>query len=99
VNVLKGNEVDIGTKILDDFDGGVDVEEDEVGKVEENDEVDPELEENGEEAFDAFQPKCKAIRSANYTELEDLHLVRACEVVSLNVVADSDQTGKKLAKN
>jgi hypothetical protein len=70
------------------------------GEVEEIDEVDPRLEKIGEEVFDASQPKGKAIRSANYGELEELHLVTAWEAVSLDVMASNDHTRKNiLAKN
>jgi hypothetical protein len=53
------------------------------------------LEEIGEDAFDGSMPKGKAIRSANYTELKDLHLVKAWEAVPSNAVANNDQTSKK----
>jgi hypothetical protein len=45
--------------------------------LEENEQVDLELEDIREEAFDASQPKGKSIRSENCTEMEDFHLVRA----------------------
>jgi hypothetical protein len=66
--MLAENEVNVGIKPLDDYHAGIDVGESVVEGVEGNDEVEPEFEEIGE-------PKGEAIRSANYTELEDLHLI------------------------
>ena len=48
----------------------------------------------GEDLFDASQPMQRK-RSLNYTELEDVTLIRAWEQVSLDAMIDNDQSGKK----
>jgi hypothetical protein len=67
-------------------------EEKDVGGEEED-----ELEEIEEGAFDGAVAKVKgrAIRSDNYSEFEDVILICAWEVVSMDVVAGTDQTGKR----
>jgi hypothetical protein len=58
--MLEENELNIDTNPLDNFDAGIDVEEIETGVgLEENEQVDLELEDIGEGAFDASQPKGK----------------------------------------
>jgi hypothetical protein len=61
--MLKENEVNIGIEPFDNFDADNDLEENEMGEVHENDEVDPKLDEIGEDVSNASQPKGKVIRS------------------------------------
>ena len=59
------------------------------------DEGDDELEEVDEETFDAAQEKGKSKRTSNYTEDEDLALIKAWESVSIDAFTGSDQSRKK----
>ncbi|KAM0856310.1 hypothetical protein ACQ4PT_049211 [Festuca glaucescens] len=67
-------------------------EEEDTGGEEED-----ELEEIEEEAFDGAVAKAKgrAVRPGNYTEFEDVILIRAWEAVSMDAVTGTDQTGKR----
>jgi hypothetical protein len=71
---------------------GEEFEEEEDTDGEEEDE----LEEIEEGAFDGAVAKAKgrAIWSDNYTEFEDVILIRAWEAVSMDAVTGSDQTSK-----
>lgn len=72
---------------------GEEFEEEEDAGGEEEDE----LEEIEEGAFDGAVAKAKgrAIWSGNYTEFEDVILIRAWEAVSMDAVTGTDQTGKR----
>jgi hypothetical protein len=48
-----------------------------------------------EEVFDASQPTQQRKRTLNYTNHEDLCLVRAWENVSLDAATNTDQTSKR----
>jgi hypothetical protein len=75
------------------------LEGDEFGEEEEDVSSDEEddLEEIEEGVFDGEVAKVKgrAIRSDNYTEFEDVILIRAWEAVSMDAVTDTDQTGRR----
>jgi hypothetical protein len=64
-----------GTEPLDNFNCDNGLDDSEMGG--DGDKKGLELE-IGEDALDGSMPKGKAIRSATYTKLEDLHLVKAC---------------------
>jgi hypothetical protein len=60
------------------------------------DELDPdELEEVDEETFEASAENGKSKRTANYTDVEDIELVKAWEMVPIDAVTGNDQTSKK----
>jgi hypothetical protein len=102
VDMLNEASIDIYSPPLADYgdynDGleegleGEDFEEEEDASGEDEDE----LEEIEEGAFDGAVAKAKgrAIRTCNYTKFEDVILIRAWEAVSMDVVTDTDQTGK-----
>lgn len=77
---------------LDAFDSGNQSELQ--SEVEQGDDGYDEVEELEEDVFDASQEK---IRNGigNYTDVEDVCLIRAWESVSLDAVSGKDQSGKK----
>jgi hypothetical protein len=52
-----------------------------------------------EVVFDASPPTQQRKRTLNYTDLEDIFLVRACENVSLDAVTGTDQTDKRYCQH
>ncbi|KAE8798183.1 putative methionyl-tRNA synthetase [Hordeum vulgare] len=87
MDLLQDAEVDLGAPPLEPF--GEEVEEDEEDEGDNEEEV----AEIGEEAFTAAsRPHA---RSTNYTEAEDILLVRAWASVGIDATTDTDQTGKR----
>ncbi|KAE8798595.1 putative methionyl-tRNA synthetase [Hordeum vulgare] len=87
MDLLQDAEVDLGAPPLEPF--GEEVEEDEEDEGDDEEEV----AEIGEEAFTAAsRPHA---RSTNYTEAEDILLVRAWASVGMDATTDTDQTGKR----
>ena len=91
MDMLHEAEVDIGAPPLDPFRDGDELED--LGGEEEEGEDDDELEEIEEEAFTAVARP--AVRSSNYTNAEDVLLVRAWASVGLDATTGTDQTGKR----
>ncbi|XBI17379.1 hypothetical protein VPH35_059446 [Triticum aestivum] len=89
MDLLQNAEVDLGAPPLDPFRVGDDLEEDEEDEGDDEEEV----AEIGEEAFTAAsRPHA---RSTNYTEPEDVLLVRAWAAVGMDATTGTDQTGKR----
>jgi hypothetical protein len=90
MDLLQDAEVDIGAPPLDPFEFGDDLhgEEEEVGEGEEEED---ELTEIGVEAFAAGGRR----KASNYTEAEDIILVRAWASVGMDACTGTDQTGKR----
>ncbi|KAE8805727.1 putative methionyl-tRNA synthetase [Hordeum vulgare] len=87
MDLLQDAEVDLGAPPLEPF--GEEVEEDEEDEGDDEEEV----AEIGEEAFTAAsRPHA---RSTNYTEAEDILLVRAWASVGMDATTGTDQTGKR----
>ncbi|KAE8806264.1 putative methionyl-tRNA synthetase [Hordeum vulgare] len=87
MDLLQDAEVDLGAQPLEPF--GEEVEEDEEDEGDDEEEV----AEIGEEAFTAAsRPHA---RSTNYTEAEDILLVRAWASVGMDATTGTDQTGKR----
>ena len=87
MDLLQDAEVDLGAPPLQPFRVGDDLEEDE----EEEGDDEEELTEIGEEAFAATG----RVRSTNYTEAEDILLVRSWVAVGMDEGTGTDQTGKR----
>ena len=85
--LLDDAEVNIGSPPLASFDFHV---EEPAGEEEEEDE---DVTEIGEEVFEAGGGARRPIRTANYTEVEDVLLVKAWSQVGLDAVTGTDQTG------
>jgi hypothetical protein len=90
MGMLNEVEVDINAPPLDpyrddDLEGGEDAEG---GDEEEEDDDDEDITEIQEEAF-------TRVRSSNYTDAEDILLVRAWASVGLDAGTGTDQTGKR----
>ncbi|XBI05021.1 hypothetical protein VPH35_133226 [Triticum aestivum] len=91
MDLLQNAEVDLGAPPLDPFRVGDDLEEMEEHEEDEGDD-DEEVAEIGEEAFTAAsRPHA---RLTNYTEAEDILLVRAWAAVGMDATTGTDQTGK-----
>jgi hypothetical protein len=91
VGMLNKATIDIEQEPLGDSENGV-LGVDDVEDVEGGEE---ELEEVDEGTFeDAANHKGPCKRMANYCEIEDEGLIRACECVTLDAVTGTDQTGK-----
>lgn len=89
MDLLQDAEVDLGAPPLEPFRVGDDLEEDEEDEGDDEEEV----AEIGEEAFTAAsRPHA---RSTNYTEAEDILLVRAWASVGMDATTGTDQTGKR----
>jgi hypothetical protein len=90
MDLLQDAEVDIGAPPLDPFEFGDDLhgEEEEVGEGEEEED---ELTEIGVEAFAAGGRR----KASNYSEAEDIILVRAWASVGMDACTGTDQTGKR----
>ncbi|KAM3293180.1 hypothetical protein ACQJBY_036630 [Aegilops geniculata] len=89
MDLLQDAEVDLGAPPLEPFRVGDDLEEDEEDEGDDEEEV----AEIGEEAFTAAsRPHA---RSTNYTEAEDILLVRAWAAVWMDASTGTDQTGKR----
>ncbi|KAE8768909.1 putative methionyl-tRNA synthetase [Hordeum vulgare] len=87
MDLLQDAEVDLGASPLEPF--GEEVGEDEEDEGDDKEEV----AEIGEEAFTAAsRPHA---RSTNYTEAEDILLVRAWASVGMDATTGTDQTGKR----
>ncbi|KAE8785601.1 putative methionyl-tRNA synthetase [Hordeum vulgare] len=87
MDLLQDAEVDLGALPLEPFGEEVGEDEEDVGDDEE------EVAEIGEEAFTAAsRPHA---RSSNYTEAEDILLVRAWASVGMDATTGTDQTGKR----
>ncbi|EMS65488.1 hypothetical protein TRIUR3_29829 [Triticum urartu] len=86
---LDDAEVNIGSPPLASFDFHV---EEPAGEEEEEDE---DVTEIGEEVFEAGGGARRPIRTTNYTEVEDVLLVKAWLQVGLDAVIGTDQTGKR----
>ncbi|XP_044954910.1 uncharacterized protein LOC123405181 [Hordeum vulgare subsp. vulgare] len=87
MDLLQDAEVDLGAPPLEPFGEEVGEDEEDVGDDEE------EVAEIGEEAFTAAsRPHA---RSTNYTEAEDILLVRAWASVGMDATTGTDQTGKR----
>ncbi|KAE8806708.1 putative methionyl-tRNA synthetase [Hordeum vulgare] len=87
MDLLQDAEVDLGAPPLEPFGEEVGEDEEDVGDDEE------EVAEIGEEAFTAAsRPHA---RSSNYTEAEDILLVRAWASVGMDATTGTDQTGKR----
>ncbi|KAE8798596.1 DNA mismatch repair protein Msh6-1 [Hordeum vulgare] len=85
MDLLQDAEVDLGAPPLEPFGEEVGEDEEDVGDDEE------EVAEIGEEAFTtASRPHA---RSSNYTEAEDILLVRAWASVGMDATTGTDQTG------
>ena len=92
MDLLQNAEVDLGAPPLDPFRVGDDLEEKEEDEEDEGDDEE-EVAEIGEEAFTAAsRPHA---RSTNYTEAEDILLVRAWAAVGMDATTGTDQTGKR----
>ncbi|KAI4972709.1 hypothetical protein ZWY2020_003634 [Hordeum vulgare] len=85
MDLLQDAEVDLGAPPLEPF--GEEVGEDEEDEGDDEEEV----AEIGEEAFTASAHT----RSTNYTEAEDILLVRAWASVGMDATTGTDQTGKR----
>jgi hypothetical protein len=84
--------VDIDKAPLGDYENGM---IDDNGNSDEED--GDELEEIEERVFNGSQPaKGVANRTMNYSDVEDVCLVRAWESISLDALSSTDQTGKKI---
>ena len=92
MDMLPQAEVDIGAPPLEPFRVGDDLEEEGDDEEEEGDDED-DVTEIEEEAFAAVRRP--AIRSSNYTDAEDVLLVRAWASVGLDAGTGTDQTGKR----
>jgi hypothetical protein len=94
MGLLNDVEVNIGAPPLDSFDF---VSKEEVDDKEEADDED--VTEIEEDVFEAAQGEPGAwrptARSSNYSEVEDVLFVKAWSQVGLDVVTDTDQTGKR----
>nr|XP_051208648.1 uncharacterized protein LOC127325857 [Lolium perenne] len=95
MDMLNEVEVDINAPPLDpyrddDLEGGEDAEG---GDEEEEDDDDEDITEIQEEAFTAVARP--PVRSSNYTDAEDILLVRAWASVGLDAGTGTDQTGKR----
>ncbi|KAI4990134.1 hypothetical protein ZWY2020_038497 [Hordeum vulgare] len=89
MDLLQDAEVDLEAPPLEPFRVGDDLEEDEEGEGDGEEEV----AKIGEEAFTAAsRPHA---RSTNYTEAEDILLVRAWASVGMDATTGTDQTGKR----
>ncbi|KAE8800337.1 putative methionyl-tRNA synthetase [Hordeum vulgare] len=89
MDLLQDAEVDLGAPPLEPFRVGDDLEEDEEDEGDDEEEV----AEIGEEAFTtASRPHA---RSTNYTEAEDILLVRAWAAMGMDASTDTDQTDKR----
>ncbi|KAE8771026.1 putative methionyl-tRNA synthetase [Hordeum vulgare] len=87
MHLLQDAEVDLGAPPLEPFGEEFGEDEEDVGDDEE------EVAEIGEEAFTAAsRPHA---RSTNYTEAEDILLVRAWASVGMDATTGTDQTGKR----
>jgi hypothetical protein len=93
--LLNDAEVNIGDPPLDSFDYHVEEPAVEEAGVEEEEEEDEDVTEIGEEMFEAGGGARRPIRTANYTEVEDVLLVKAWSQVGLHAVTGTDQTGKR----
>ncbi|KAM3354762.1 hypothetical protein ACQJBY_025474 [Aegilops geniculata] len=92
MDLLQNAEVDLGAPPLDPFRVGDDLEEKEEDEDDEGDDEE-EVAEIGEEAFTAAsRPHA---RSTNYTDAEDVLLVRAWAAVGMDATTGTDQTGKR----
>ena len=91
MGLLEEAEVDIGAPSLEPFGFGDDLQEE--GDEEEEGEDEEEVTEIEEEAFAAVAKP--TVRSANYSEDEDILLVRAWAHVGLDASTGTDQTGKR----
>ena len=89
MGLLQDAEVDIGAPPLEPYGYGDDLEEEEEEDVQEEEEV-TEIE---EEAFAAVARP--AMRATNYSEAEDILLVRAWAAVGMDACTGTDQTGKR----
>jgi hypothetical protein len=89
MDLLQNAEVNLGAPPLEPFRVGEDLEEDEEDEGDDEEEV----AEIGEEAFTAASRP--HVRSANYTEAEDILLVRAWAAVGMDATTGTDQTGKR----
>jgi hypothetical protein len=93
MGLLRDAEVNIGAPPLDSFDFHVEEEEEEV------EEKDEEVTEINEAAFETAQEeggvRRHIIRSSNYTEVEDVLLVRAWSEIGIDAVHGTDQPGKR----
>ncbi|KAE8783900.1 putative methionyl-tRNA synthetase [Hordeum vulgare] len=89
MDLLQDAEVDLGAPPLEPLRVGDDLEEDEEDEGDDEEEV----AEIGEEAFTAASRP--HTRSTNYTEAEDILLVRAWAVVGMDATTGTDQTGKR----
>jgi hypothetical protein len=93
--LLNDAEVNIGDPPLDSFDYHVEEPTVDEAGVEEEEEEDEDVTEIGEEMFEAGGGARRPIRTANYTEVEDVLLVKAWSQVGLDAVTGTDQTGKR----
>ncbi|KAE8785034.1 putative methionyl-tRNA synthetase [Hordeum vulgare] len=88
MDLLQDAEVDLGAPPLEPFRVCDDLEEDEEDEGDDEEEV----AEIGEEAFTAASRP--HVRSTNYTEAEDILLVRAWAFVGMDATTGTDQTGR-----
>ena len=91
MGLLEDAEVDIGAPPLEPFGFSDDLEEE--GDEEEEGEDEEEVTEIEEEAFAAVARL--VVRSTNYSEAEDILLVRAWAHVGMDASIGTDQTGKR----
>ncbi|CAM0881252.1 unnamed protein product [Alopecurus aequalis] len=91
MGLLEDAEVDLRAPPLEPFGFGDDLEEE--GDEEKEEEDEEEVTEIEEEAFAAVG--CPTVRSTNYSEYEDILLVRAWAHVGLDASTGTDQTGKR----
>ncbi|XBJ24963.1 hypothetical protein VPH35_002735 [Triticum aestivum] len=89
MDLLQNVEVDLGAPPLKPFRVGDDLEEDEEDEGDDEEEVSR----IGEEAFTAASRP--HVRSTNYTEAEDILLVRAWAAVGMDATTGTNQTGKR----
>jgi hypothetical protein len=93
MGLLRDAEVNIGAPPLDSIDFHVEEEEEEVEEEEE------EVTEINEAVFETAQEeggvRRHIIRSSNYTEVEDVLLVRAWSKIGIDAVHGTDQTEKR----
>jgi hypothetical protein len=91
MGLLNDAEVNIGAPPLKPFD----FEDDDLEEEEEEEEGEEEVAEIGGEAFAAAAARPPIMRATNYSEAEDILLVRAWAAVGMDASTGTDQTGKR----
>ena len=92
MDMLNEVEVNIRGPSLDSYD--LDGDDDELGDEDVGDDED-DVTEIEEGVFESTQGEGKKKRAGNYTEIEDVLLIKAWSKVGLDAVTGTDQTGKR----